>query len=125
MWTWWFGIGALLSGVSVGAGAFGAHALKGRLTPEDSAIFETASRYLTTQSLGLLAISLLMSRLDSAALKAAAILMVPGIIIFSGSLYALTWTGMRWLGAITPIGGSLIILAWLLTAWAAISANWS
>jgi uncharacterized membrane protein YgdD (TMEM256/DUF423 family) len=120
MWTWWFGIGAWLSGLSVCIGAFGAHALKGKLTPEDAAIFETASKYLSYQSIGLLCLALLMSRLDSLLLKVAAPMMIVGILIFSGSLFALIWSGQRWLGAITPIGGVLLITAWLLAGWAAV-----
>ena len=120
MWTWWFGIGAWLSGLSMCIGAFGAHALKGKLTPEDAAIFETASKYLSYQSIGLLCLALLMSRLDSLLLKVAAPMMIVGILIFSGSLFALIWSGQRWLGAITPIGGVLLITAWLLAGWAAV-----
>ncbi len=125
MWTWFIALGSLLSAAAIGAGAFGAHALKGKLTPEDAAIYETASKYLTTQSLGIIIIALFMTRIDSAALKIAAFAISIGAIIFSGSLFALVATGHRWLGAITPIGGVLLILAWLLTGWAAISAQWS
>jgi uncharacterized membrane protein YgdD (TMEM256/DUF423 family) len=125
MWTWWFAAGSILSAVGIGAGAFGAHALKGKLSPEDLVIFDTASRYLSMQSIGLLAIALLMSRIDSTSLKISAFAMIFGILIFSGSLFALIGTGQRWLGAITPIGGSLMIVAWLMAAWAAISANWA
>ncbi len=123
MWTWWFSCGSLLSAVGIGLGAFGAHALKGRLTPEDSAIFETASRYLSTQSIGLIVISLCMSRMESAALKIAAAAIFIGILIFSGTLFGIVGTGIRWLGAITPIGGTLMIVGWLLAAYAAAKAN--
>jgi uncharacterized membrane protein YgdD (TMEM256/DUF423 family) len=109
--------------VGIGLGAFGAHALKGRLTPEDSAIFETASRYLSTQSIGLIVISLCMSRMESAALKIAAAAIFIGILIFSGTLFGIVGTGIRWLGAITPIGGTLMIVGWLLAAYAAAKAN--
>ena len=125
MWTWWFAVGSIFCAGSIGVGAFGAHALKGRLTPDDQGIFETATKYFTSQSLGLLLLALLMSRLDGLALKVAAFALAIGILIFSGSLYALIWTGIRWLGAVTPIGGVLMITAWLLAAWAAISAHWS
>jgi uncharacterized membrane protein YgdD (TMEM256/DUF423 family) len=124
MWTIWFGIGALFSAIAIGIGAFGAHALKGVLSADDAVIFETATKYLTHHSLGLIAVALLMSRIDSMALKFGAPLLMTGFVIFSGSLYVLIWTGHRWLGAITPIGGVLMIVAWLLTAWAAISAQW-
>jgi uncharacterized membrane protein YgdD (TMEM256/DUF423 family) len=124
MWTLWFGVGAWLSGLAVCIGAFGAHALKGKLTPDDAAIFDTASKYLGHQSMGVICLALLMSRLDSLSLKIAAPMMTTGILVFSGSLFALVWSGQRWLGAITPIGGALLILAWTLAGWAAISARW-
>lgn len=123
MWTWWFSAGSILSAAGIAAGAFGAHGLKGRLTPEDLDIFDTASRYLGAQSLGLIAISLCMSRLESSILKYAAMALLAGTLIFSGTLYALVATGMRWLGAITPIGGILMIVGWLLAAFACARAN--
>jgi uncharacterized membrane protein YgdD (TMEM256/DUF423 family) len=123
MWTWWFSGGAILSAVGIAVGAFGAHALKGRLTPEDAVIFDTASRYLSIQSIGLIGISLCMARMESLALKIAAASLFSGMIIFSGTLFALVATGMRWLGAITPIGGTLMILGWLFAAYAAAKAS--
>jgi uncharacterized membrane protein YgdD (TMEM256/DUF423 family) len=125
MWTWWFSAGSLLSALGIAAGAFGAHAMKSRLTPEDLAIFDTASRYLGMQSMGLIGISLCMARLESATLKYAAAALLIGIIIFSGSLYALVGTGIRWLGAITPIGGAMMILAWILAAFACTKATFN
>ena len=125
MWTWFFSAGSVLSAIAVGLGAFGAHALKGKLTPEDSVIYETACKYLTMQSIGLLTVALLMTRIDHIALKFGAGSITVGAIVFSGSLYLLVFTGIRWFGAITPIGGTLLIVGWLLSAWAAISANWS
>jgi uncharacterized membrane protein YgdD (TMEM256/DUF423 family) len=125
MWIWWFAVGSMLSGISVAIGAFGAHALKGKLTADDAVIFETATKYLTSQSLGILVVALCMSRLDHFALKMSAFSMTFGVLIFSGSLYALVWTGLRWLGAITPVGGVLIIAAWIMAAWAAISVHLS
>ena len=65
MWTWWLAVGSTLSAVAIGIGAFGAHAIKGKISVEDTAIFVTASRYLTTQSLGIILVALCMSRLDS------------------------------------------------------------
>ena len=124
MWTMFFAIGSILSGVAVGLGAFAAHALKGRLTPEDAAIFETASKYLTTQSLGIIAFALLMTRIDHSALKLGVFALTLGSLIFSGSLYLLVFTGIRTFGAITPIGGSLLIAGWLLGSWSALSTNW-
>jgi uncharacterized membrane protein YgdD (TMEM256/DUF423 family) len=124
MWTIFFSIGSLLSATAVGLGAFGAHALKGRLTPEDFAIFDTASRYLGMQSLGILGFSLLMARLDALPLKVGAFALTSGTLIFSGSLYILIFTGIRSWGAVTPIGGLLLIVGWLLGSWSALSANW-
>ena len=123
MWTWWLAVGSTLSAVAIGIGAFGAHAIKGKISVEDTAIFETASRYLTTQSLGIILVALCMSRLDSISLSIAAWCMSIGSVVFSGSLYALIWTGNRGLGAITPIGGVLLLVAWLSVAFAAISAH--
>lgn len=125
MWALWFSVGAMLSAAGIATGAFGAHALKSRLTPEDLAIFDTASRYLGTQSLGLIGISLCMARLESLTLKYSALAIFLGILIFSGSLFALVGTGIRWLGAITPIGGTLMIIGWLLAAFACARANLS
>lgn len=124
MWTIFFSIGSLLSATAVGLGAFGAHALKGRLTPEDFVIFDTASRYLGMQSLGILGFSLLMARLDALPLKVGAFALTSGTVIFSGSLYILIFTGIRSWGAVTPIGGLLLIVGWLLASWSALSANW-
>jgi len=124
MWTLFFAAGSLLSAISVALGAFGAHALKGRLTTEDTAIYETASRYLTTQSLGLLAFALLMSRLDHMGLKVGAVALMLGAVIFSGSLYLLVFTGIRSFGAVTPVGGALLITGWILGGWAALSTMW-
>jgi uncharacterized membrane protein YgdD (TMEM256/DUF423 family) len=124
MWTIFFSIGSLLSATAVGLGAFGAHALKGRLTPEDFEIFDTASRYLGMQSLGILGFSLLMARLDALPLKIGAFALTSGALIFSGSLYILIFTGIRSWGAVTPIGGLLLIVGWLLGSWSALSANW-
>ena len=124
MWTLFFALGALFSALAVAVGAFGAHALKGRLTPDDMAIFETAARYLTTQSLGVLAFALLMTRIDALALKLGALSLTLGALIFSGSLFLLVFTGIRSFGAITPAGGGLLIIGWLLGCWSAASTNW-
>lgn len=124
MWTIFFCIGSLLSATAVGLGAFGAHALKSHLTPDDFAIFDTASRYLGLQSLGIIGFALLMTRLDSLSLKIGASALTSGALIFSGSLYLLIFTGARSWGAVTPLGGLLLIVGWLLGSWTALSANW-
>jgi len=100
-----------MSGVA--AGAFGAHALKARLDPEALAIFDTAARYQLLHALALLGSAWVAQQWPGRAARASGILFSAGILLFSGSLYALSLTGIRGLGAITPIGGLLLILGWL------------
>jgi uncharacterized membrane protein YgdD (TMEM256/DUF423 family) len=115
------GLGMLLA---VALGAFGAHALKKTLAPELMAIYETAVNYHIYHALGLLAIGMLALHLpDSGALRWAGILMAAGLLLFSGSLYALSLSGIRWLGAITPVGGAAFLAAWLLLAVAVARAD--
>ena len=115
--------GAINMFIAVAAGAFGAHALKQSLSPEMLAIWQTAVHYQMVHALGLIAIALLMPRFDQVMLKRAGIAMLIGILIFSGSLYALALSGIRILGAITPIGGLAFLLAWVMLAWAAYSGR--
>jgi uncharacterized membrane protein YgdD (TMEM256/DUF423 family) len=112
-------LGALSGFIAVGAGAFGAHGLKARLTPELLAVFETAVRYQMYHALALLAVAWAIGRWPGRAAVAGGWCFVAGTVIFSGSLYALTLTGVRGLGAITPIGGVLLLAGWLLLALAA------
>lgn len=116
MKVWGF-VGALLAGLAVAAGAFGAHALKTRLAPEMLQVFETAVRYHMYHALGLLALALARDRLPESNFDLTGWLMLAGILLFSGSLYALCLTGVRGLGAITPIGGLCFLAAWALMAW--------
>jgi len=111
-------IGASLAGLAVLIGAFGAHGLKTRVSSEDLGVFETAVRYHMYHSLGIILISILGITKDfpDNILLMPVYLMIAGIIIFSGSLYILVLTNIRWLGAITPIGGSLLIFSWFLFA---------
>jgi len=118
LWTWWIGLGSLLAGLAVAFGAFGAHALKSRMTPEYLAVFETAVRYHMYHALALIAVGLVAVRIESTPLKWAGSLFFAGILLFSGSLYALTITGNRALGMITPAGGAALILGWCLLAFA-------
>ncbi len=111
-------IGSLLAMVAVVFGAFGAHALRGRLSPADLAIFETGVRYQMYHALALFASAWAVSRWPSGASTAAGWLFVVGIVVFSGSLYVLVLTGQRWLGAVTPLGGVAMILGWGCLAWA-------
>lgn len=112
-------IGALMGAVGVGLGAFGAHGLKGRLSPDMLAVFETGVRYHMYHALALLLTAALMSRVDTKGMAIAGWSFTAGIFIFSGSLYALALTGVTMLGAITPIGGVAFIAGWVALAVAA------
>ena len=114
-------LGALNMFLAVGAGAFGAHGLRRVLSPEMLAVWHTAVTYQIAHALGLLAIAALSARYGhgSALWTAAGWLMFAGIVLFSGSLYLLSGTGIRWLGAVTPLGGAAFLLAWALVAWQA------
>lgn len=108
-----------LGAISVMIGAFGAHALRATLEATGRLdTFETAVKYQFYHTLALLAIGLLMYRFSDKLLGYAGFSMIGGILIFSGSLYILCMTGIRWLGAITPIGGLLMIIGWILLFWA-------
>jgi uncharacterized membrane protein YgdD (TMEM256/DUF423 family) len=114
-----FGVGAALGAVGVAAGAFGAHALRTRVAPEMLAVFETGVRYHLVHVLALLAAGWAAARWPSPAVPAAGWLFVAGILLFSGSLYALALTGVRAFGLVTPLGGVAFILGWIALAWAA------
>jgi uncharacterized membrane protein YgdD (TMEM256/DUF423 family) len=107
-----FRLGALSALVAVAAGAFGAHALRSRLTPDLLGAFETAARYQMYHALALLAVGWAASRWQSPAVRWAGWLFVAGTVLFSGSLYLLALTGARWLGAITPVGGVALLAGW-------------
>jgi uncharacterized membrane protein YgdD (TMEM256/DUF423 family) len=108
--------GLLLALATVG-GAFGAHALKAHLPAERLQLWDTAVRYHFFHALGLLGVGLTLRGQDSGALRLAAALIVTGIVLFSGSLYALALGASRLIGALTPLGGGAWIAAWLLFAW--------
>lgn len=107
-------VAAILGGISVAAGAFGAHALKEKLSEQAISIFETAARYQMYHALALLLVALLLSRTETAqsTLIAAGVSFIAGVVIFSGSLYSLSFTGIKWLGAITPLGGVGFLVGW-------------
>jgi uncharacterized membrane protein YgdD (TMEM256/DUF423 family) len=118
------GLGSFAMLVAVAMGAFGAHALKKTLTAESMAIYETAVHYHFYHALGLLVVGVLALRLpDTVLLRGSGLLMAAGLLLFSGSLYALSLSGIRWLGAITPFGGIAFLLAWLLLSIAVIRAD--
>src|SRR5437899_11830624 len=107
--------GGLMALAAVALGAFSAHALNGRLSAEMLAVCHTGVEYHVYHALGLLAVGLVATQFpDSALLKWSGWLMLAGIVLFSGSLYALALSGERWLGAITPIGGVAFLAAWAL-----------
>jgi uncharacterized membrane protein YgdD (TMEM256/DUF423 family) len=112
----WFVMGAITAGIAVVLGAFGAHGLKSRVDPAMLAVFETGVRYQMYHALALLAVGLARVHWPSALFSAAGWFFLAGIAIFSGSLYLMTATGARWLGAITPIGGVAFILGWIALA---------
>ena len=110
-------LGALSAFVSVAAGAFGAHSLRQRITPEMLGIFETAARYQMYHALGLIAVAWAVERRPGTYTCSAGWCFVAGTLLFSGSLYTLALTGARWLGAVTPLGGLAFLLGWLAFAW--------
>jgi uncharacterized membrane protein YgdD (TMEM256/DUF423 family) len=113
-------LAAVLLAIAVALGAFGAHALKSRLTPDLQAVWQTAVQYHAWHALGLLAVGLyLLHRPDASIAGWSAWLFIAGIVLFSGSLYALALTGTRMLGAVTPLGGAAFIAGWLAFAWTA------
>lgn len=116
MMRMWIVLGAANAFLSVAAGAFGAHALKARLSQDLLTIFETGARYHMYHALGLLAVGLVAQGRPSGLLSGAGWAMLVGIVLFSGSLYALALSGVRALGAITPLGGVGFLVGWVLLA---------
>ena len=112
-------IGALAGFLAVTFGAFGAHALRERLSPEMLAVFETGVRYHMYHALALLLVSAMMPRLGGWLVVTSGWLFTAGIVLFSGSLYLLALTGVTSLGAITPIGGLAFLAGWACLAIAA------
>ena len=112
-------LGAASAFLAVALGAFGAHGLKGRMAVELIAVFETGVRYQMYHALALLFVAWAATRWPGTPTIAAGWLFVAGSAVFSGSLYALTLTGTRWFGAVTPIGGLALLGGWLCLAWAA------
>ena len=116
----WAAAGAINAALAIGCGAFGAHALKRRLDADRLAVFETGARYHMYHALGLIAVAWLGARNDGG-IDAAGALFLAGIVLFSGSLYALALSGVKKLGAITPIGGLCFLLGWADFAWVALN----
>jgi uncharacterized membrane protein YgdD (TMEM256/DUF423 family) len=112
-------VASLALAAAVAFGAFGAHALKSRLSADLLTVYQTAVQYHFWHALGLFALALLMLQWDAPVLNLAAWLLLAGLILFCGSLYLLALTGARWLGAVAPLGGIASIAAWLTVAWVA------
>jgi len=110
-------LGAAMAFLGVALGAFAAHALGSRVSPADLAVFETGARYQMYHALALLFVAWAGARWPGALVPAAGWLFVAGIVLFSGSLYALVLSGQRGWGAVTPIGGVSFLLGWALLAW--------
>ena len=117
-------IGALNLALAVALGAFGAHGLKARVTAEQLAWWHTGVNYHFIHALGILAIGMLITSQPAlSGLRSSGLVMLFGIVVFCGTLYAMTLGAPRWFGAITPIGGTAIIAAWLMLAWQAWKAG--
>lgn len=112
-------LGALFGFFAVVLGAFGAHALRARLSPEMLAVWKTANEYHFYHAIALTLVGLLVRSTKLPGLDAVAGCFTAGILVFSGSLYLLAVTETRWLGAVTPIGGMLFVVGWAWLAWAA------
>ncbi|MEX1054745.1 MAG: DUF423 domain-containing protein [Rhodothermales bacterium] len=120
MSRFFLGAGAILGGLAVVLGAFAAHTLEDRVTPDRLQVFETGARYQMYHALALLFLSWAAAQWPVWQVSWAGYLFLTGVAIFSGSLYALVLTDTPWLGAITPLGGLALIAGWLLLAWAAV-----
>ncbi len=116
-------IGAVAAGLAVAAGAFGAHALAGRLSPERLQTFETAVRYQMYHALALLFVGWAGRTWSLWQLEGAGYLFTAGLLLFSGSLYVLVLTDTPWLGAVTPFGGVAFLGGWALLVWAVLAAG--
>lgn len=113
-----FFLGALLAGIGVAAGAFGAHGLKNRLSAEMLATFEVGVRYQMYHAFALFVVAWVLTKWPSKPVTVAGWCFVIGTFLFSGSLYVLTLSGVKWLGAITPLGGVAFLIGWACLAWA-------
>jgi uncharacterized membrane protein YgdD (TMEM256/DUF423 family) len=116
-------LGALFAATAVGAGAFGAHALKTILDAPMLAVYETAARYQMYHALGLIVVAWLYRETHSRWAVKAGWLFCAGIFLFSGSLYIVALAGIKWAGALTPLGGLSFIAGWLCIAWTAWSTS--
>jgi uncharacterized membrane protein YgdD (TMEM256/DUF423 family) len=107
-----FALGSASALIAVAAGAFGAHGLRARLTPDLLAVFETGARYQMYHAFGLMAAAWAVTRWPGPWPVRAGWLFLVGTLLFSGSLYTLALSGLRWLGAVTPLGGAAFLAGW-------------
>jgi uncharacterized membrane protein YgdD (TMEM256/DUF423 family) len=119
MERFFFTAGSLAAFLGVALGAFAAHGLKTRLTPDMLDIFETGVRYQMYHAFALFIVAWASSRWPESNFNAAGWCFIVGILVFSGSLYILSLTGLRWLGAITPAGGIAFLIGWAILVWTA------
>lgn len=113
----WLMAGSINMLLAVALGAFGAHALKDHLPPELMAVYQTGNQYHVYHALGLFAVAFVARMIPaSRAIRWSGVLMLAGLVLFSGSLYALSLTGRRWIGMMTPFGGTAFLASWLLLA---------
>lgn len=110
-------LGTVFAGFAVAAGAFGAHALKDILDAHSLQVFDTATRYQMYHAFGLCIVSWAIDRYPEQRLEQAGWLFTFGILLFSGSLYVVSLAGIRWMGAVTPIGGLAFLAGWVLLSW--------
>lgn len=115
-WLNWIGVGSIFAALAVGLGAFGSHSLRNSASPRELEIFETAVRYHMYHAIALVTVGFLLSKIDAMTLRVSTYLFAVGILLFSGSLYAMVLTGHKWLGAVTPFGGVFFVVAWILVA---------
>ena len=118
-----FGLACVSAGVAVALGAFAAHGLRNRLVPDMLSVFEIGVRYQMYHALALFAVAWAVTRWPGPWVMRAGWLFVIGTVIFSGSLYALSLTGVRWLGAITPLGGLAFLTGWICLAMGVLSGE--
>ena len=109
----WTRIASILMFLAVVMGAFGEHAIRGKISEPNLDIFQTAVLYQLIHAMGLYAVAWLSTITKDEKISLAGFLMIAGIILFSGSLYVLSLTGIKWLGALTPIGGLSFLAAWV------------
>jgi uncharacterized membrane protein YgdD (TMEM256/DUF423 family) len=112
-----FTAGAVAAFIGVAFGAFGAHSLKDRLAPDMLAVFEVGVRYQMYHAFALIAVAWAINRWPEKNFNAAGWAFVIGIVVFSGTLYLLSLADMRWLGAITPLGGLAFLVGWAILVW--------